>query len=115
MNEIQLDGSEDYLVVACDGIWDVVDNIELTTCINDHFTKGGTKMDTAKSLVNFAKSEGSGDNLTAIVVFFNTFKPPTKPQIPPPQAKEESSTNELKDTPTQSVDGGEKSENEQQT
>ena len=77
VSEIQLDGTEDYLVVACDGIWDVVDGEELTSHLKGYFLKGGTKNDSAKSLVDFARSEGSGDNLTAIIVFFSSFEIPS--------------------------------------
>lgn len=65
-------GTEDYLVVACDGIWDVVDDQELVECIGSHFAKGREKHAAARALVEFAKSEGSGDNMTAIIVFLDT-------------------------------------------
>ena len=31
-----LDGSEDYLVVACDGVWDVLNGEEIVKCVNTH-------------------------------------------------------------------------------
>lgn len=74
---VDLDGSEDYLVVACDGIWDVVNGEEMSDCMRKHFLNGGTMVNAAKSVVEFARSEGSGDNLTAIVVFFKSFQPPS--------------------------------------
>lgn len=74
--KMDLDGSEDYLVLACDGVWDVVDGEELVECVNKHFLNGGEKKNTAKAIVEFAISEGSGDNLSVIIVFFSSFKPP---------------------------------------
>ena len=74
-----MNGTEDYLVVACDGVWDVVDDQELVECIGGHLSKGSERHTTAKRLVEFAKSEGSGDNITAIIVFLNT-APTTTPQ-----------------------------------
>lgn len=74
---VDLDGSEDYLVVACDGIWDVVNGEEMSDCMRKHFLNGGTMVNAAKSVVEFARSEGSADNLTAIVVFFKSFQPPS--------------------------------------
>ena len=72
-----LDGSEEYLVVACDGIWDVVNEEEAAKCVSQHLAnEGGTKTTVAEALVKFAKSEGSGDNMTAIVVYFKGFQPP---------------------------------------
>lgn len=73
-----LTGKEDYLVVACDGIWDVVDDQELVECIGKHLSKGNERHTSAKALIEFARSEGSGDNMTAIIVFLNT-DPSPKP------------------------------------
>ena len=39
-----------------------------------HLTGGGSKESVAKSLIDHAKAEGSSDNMTAIVVFFDTFE-----------------------------------------
>ena len=77
VTEVDLDGTEDYLVLACDGVWDVVNGEELIDCVKKHFEEGGEKKDTAKAIVNFAISEGSGDNLSVIVIFFSSFVPPS--------------------------------------
>ena len=69
-------GNEEYLVIACDGIWDVVDGDEMTECVTKHFLSGGKKQALAKAICDFARDEGSSDNLTAIVVFFSKFVPP---------------------------------------
>ncbi len=76
VTEVDIDGTEDYLVIACDGVWDVVNGEELVECVKEHFEKGGQKKDMAKAIVDFAISEGSGDNLSVIVVFFKSFVPP---------------------------------------
>jgi len=68
---VELDASEDYLVLACDGVWDVVNGEELVECVRQHQTGGGSRPTTAKAIIDFAKSEGSGDNMTCIVVFPN--------------------------------------------
>ena len=81
-------GSEEYLVVACDGVWDVVDDQELVECIRGHLSKGNERHTTAKALVEFARSEGSGDNITAIIVFLNT-APTTPPSQPSPSTATE--------------------------
>lgn len=70
-----LDGTEDYLVVACDGVWDVLSGDEVTQRVSSHLASGdGSRQTVARSLVHFAKAEGSGDNMTAIVVYFKGFK-----------------------------------------
>ena len=69
-----LDGSEDYLVVACDGVWDVLSGEEVTQCVTLHLASNdGSRQTVARALVQFAKAEGSGDNMTAIVVYFKGF------------------------------------------
>ena len=79
MSEV-LGGSEDYLLLACDGVWDVLNGDEVAESVYKHLSRGGTKQGVAKAIVDFARSEGSGDNITAIVLFFPTFQlvaPPT--------------------------------------
>ena len=78
-------------MVACDGIWDVVDDQELVECIKNHLAKGNERHTTARALIEFAKSEGSGDNMTAIVVFLNA-----PPSLPPAEA---AAVNNEGDTP----------------
>lgn len=92
-----LDGTEDYLVVACDGVWDVVSEEEAVKCVSSHLSrKGGSKATVAEALVRFAKSEGSGDNMTAIVVYFKGFQPPVDTST----ASEESHSEETSHDPS---------------
>ena len=74
VKSVELDGTEDYLVLACDGVWDVVNGEELVECVQQYLGKGGTRQGVAKAIVEFAQSEGSGDNMTCIVVFFPSFQ-----------------------------------------
>ena len=78
---IKLDGTEDYLVLACDGIWDVIKPRHVPQLVYAHLTAGGSKESVAKSLIDHAKAEGSSDNMTVIVSFFDTFelREPPKP------------------------------------
>ena len=71
---IELDGTEDYIILACDGIWDVIRPSKVPQLVYAHLTGGGSKEMVAKSLIDHAKAEGSSDNMTAIVVFFDTFQ-----------------------------------------
>ena len=54
-----------------------------------HLTGGGSKESVAKSLIDHAKAEGSSDNMTVIVVYFDTFE-----LKEPPQAVSESESSE---------------------
>ncbi|KAK3085158.1 hypothetical protein FSP39_025185, partial [Pinctada imbricata] len=66
----KLDGTEDYLVLACDGLWDSVNNDDLPKRVHNLLTEtGGDKSAVAKDLVTWAKESGSSDNITVIVVF----------------------------------------------
>lgn len=87
-----LDGSEDYLVVACDGVWDVLDGGEVVECMVKHLTSpSGSKETAARALIEFAKAEGSGDNMTAIVVYFKGFTGPDVTSQPAQEVKEDAS------------------------
>ena len=86
---VELDGTEDYIVVACDGIWDVIRPSRVPQLVYAHLSGGGSKESVAKSLIDHAKAEGSSDNMTVIVVFFDTFE-----LKEPPQAISESSEDE---------------------
>eukprot|EP01123_Difflugia_compressa_P002604 TRINITY_DN13345_c0_g1_i1.p1 TRINITY_DN13345_c0_g1~~TRINITY_DN13345_c0_g1_i1.p1 ORF type:complete len:201 (-),score=36.34 TRINITY_DN13345_c0_g1_i1:59-571(-) len=62
---VELTPEDDYLILACDGVWDVITDqtaIELIRASNDNCT---TK---AKLLVSTAIKAGSTDNVSVIVV-----------------------------------------------
>lgn len=56
----------DYIVLACDGIWDVMTNEQVGNFIQQH--KSAVMEDLAANLVKEAITLGSTDNLTIIVV-----------------------------------------------
>ena len=76
IKEIVLDGSEDFLVLGCDGLWDQISPEEATTlvyqylCENGHDDVVSAAENVASYLCTQAKEEGSSDNITTIVVFF---------------------------------------------
>uniref|UniRef100_A0A8C7ZVW1 Protein phosphatase 1E n=1 Tax=Oryzias sinensis TaxID=183150 RepID=A0A8C7ZVW1_9TELE len=78
-----LDGSEDYLILACDGFWDTVSPEEAVRVVSDHLQEnsGDTTM-IAHKLVASARDAGSSDNITVIVVFLRD------PRSPPPTSIE---------------------------
>ncbi|XP_047462344.1 protein phosphatase 1E isoform X2 [Mugil cephalus] len=79
-----LDGSEDYLILACDGFWDTVSPDEAVRVVSDHLQEnsGDTTM-VAHKLVASARDAGSSDNITVIVVFLRD------PRSPPPNSAED--------------------------
>ncbi|XP_041656704.1 protein phosphatase 1E [Cheilinus undulatus] len=79
-----LDGTEDYLILACDGFWDTVGPDEAVRVVSDHLQEnsGDTTM-VAHKLVASARDAGSSDNITVIVVFLRD------PRSPPPTSTED--------------------------
>ena len=72
INQFHLDGTENYLVLACDGLWDVVDGPKCVEVMNDHMKNSDNNRSTsAHALVRYAREMGSTDNISVIVVFFN--------------------------------------------
>ncbi|XP_057177151.1 protein phosphatase 1E isoform X2 [Triplophysa rosa] len=81
---LNLDGSEDYLILACDGFYDTVNPEEAVRVVSDHLQEnnGDTAM-VAHKLVASARDAGSSDNITVIVVFLRD------PRLPPPSEEPE--------------------------
>ena len=67
---LELDGTEDFLVLACDGVWDVLDEDTLAEVLRTHIKSGGERQHLGKIVVDYCKSQGSSDNITVIVVCF---------------------------------------------
>ncbi|XP_075688457.1 protein phosphatase 1F [Rhinoderma darwinii] len=65
-----LSGSEDFLVLACDGFYDVVSSSEVPSLVLGHLQEnGGDGQHVAERLVAAAKEGGSSDNITVLVIF----------------------------------------------
>eukprot|EP00116_Pleurobrachia_bachei_P009093 sb/3469355/ len=66
-----LDGSEDFVIIACDGLWDVIPSWEAVEMVVDYVKDFGVNADkAAKFLVSQAVEKGSQDNVSVVVVFF---------------------------------------------
>ncbi|GAV08203.1 hypothetical protein RvY_17931 [Ramazzottius varieornatus] len=67
---INLDGSEDYLILACDGLWDELTPEDAMNTTNRFLLRNPTNPDdVAKELADKAKRSGSLDNISVLVVF----------------------------------------------
>jgi len=70
---VVMNGSEEFLIVGCDGLWDTITPEEATDIVFDHLEEkkeqGGDIENISAKLATFAKDKGSGDNITIIVVF----------------------------------------------
>ncbi|XP_006894664.1 PREDICTED: protein phosphatase 1F-like [Elephantulus edwardii] len=66
----ELTGSEDYLMLACDGFFDFVPPQEVTGLVRSHLARQqGCGLHVAEELVATAREQGSRDNITVLVVF----------------------------------------------
>jgi serine/threonine protein phosphatase PrpC len=63
-----------FLILACDGVWDVFTDQEAVDFLLDEFSRAPdrafTEADAARLLVLASIERGSADNITAIVVYF---------------------------------------------
>ena len=77
---ITLTVQSEFLILACDGVWDVMEDQEAVNMVRAHVCQGDgdasgsavdeTKFKTAAQvLVDAALSRGSSDNITALVVW----------------------------------------------
>ena len=68
----EMEGDEEFLILACDGLWDVVDPQAAVDNVHNNLVSGTRHM-AAEKLVELAVSLGSMDNVTVMVVYFDCF------------------------------------------
>ncbi|XP_071034814.1 uncharacterized protein [Parasteatoda tepidariorum] len=69
---VNLEGNEDFLILACDGVWDVMSPEDVVAALYYNLLENGQDdpFDTmAAKLVHQSKLQGSEDNITAVVIF----------------------------------------------
>lgn len=66
MHTYELSAEDDFVIVACDGLWDVVSNEEAVAFVKDTVKEPSM---CAKRLVAEAGTRLSGDNVTVVVAF----------------------------------------------
>ena len=66
-----LEGRTKFIVIACDGVWDVLSNgaaVDLVREVLDLGGSAGTPQRAAQALVDLSIDKGTTDNVTAMVV-----------------------------------------------
>ncbi len=72
-----------FLVMACDGLWDVLNNQDVvdfilsemdTIKVTENLTNAKAKKNIAAKLANLAYEKGSVDNISVIILFFDASK-----------------------------------------
>lgn len=72
ISKYSLQDGDEYIVVATDGLWDVLSNTDVMHIVDAYFRIKGTKPDgamphnVARELVNVAIARGSTDNITVV-------------------------------------------------
>lgn len=62
--------TDEYLVLACDGLWDALQPSDLVEEVQQLLRSGTDKKEVAKKLTEVARDKGSSDNITVVIVFF---------------------------------------------
>ena len=70
---VLVSGDEEFLILACDGLWDVVDPYTAVTTVSE-FVVGNSRDAAAKCLVDKAIEDGSMDNITVMVIFLDSVR-----------------------------------------
>ncbi|XP_072455791.1 protein phosphatase 1F [Notamacropus eugenii] len=79
----ELTGTEDYLLLACDGFFDSVPHEEVAGLVRDLLVQSeGSALHIAEELVAAARERGSRDNITVLVVFLRDPQELVKDWIP---------------------------------
>ena len=64
-----------YMILACDGIWDVMTNAEVVDFVHTRVSRGvANANDIATSLLDHCLKKGSRDNMSVIIIIFNEKK-----------------------------------------
>ncbi|THF97854.1 hypothetical protein TEA_020763 [Camellia sinensis var. sinensis] len=71
IHRILLTEEDEFLILACDGVWDVMSNEEAVDIVRDQLRQHHNPQQCATELVDHASCLYSKDNLTAIVVYFS--------------------------------------------
>lgn len=67
--ELPREDGDKFIILACDGVWDVITSAEAVDYVYACIDAGDTATKAAEALVNRALTKGSTDNVSCIVVF----------------------------------------------
>lgn len=82
----ELMAEDEFVIMACDGLWDVMENHEAVNFVRDHLTNNHIdlyeipgkypttesikKKNISRKLADYAIAMGSGDNVSVFIIFF---------------------------------------------
>ncbi|KAJ3681986.1 hypothetical protein LUZ60_014559 [Juncus effusus] len=81
LHEVPLTVEDEFLIIACDGLWDVMSSQCAVTMVRKALMVHNDPEECSKELVKEALNRNCCDNLTVLVVCFST-DPPPKIEVP---------------------------------
>jgi len=72
-SEYEITEQDEFVILACDGLWDEVTDEQAVELTKTFLHKGGAPSKAALMLRDFALLHGSGDNISVIVIFFREY------------------------------------------
>ncbi|KAL3505581.1 hypothetical protein ACH5RR_030963 [Cinchona calisaya] len=72
VQHILLSEDDEFLIIGCDGIWDVMSNQDAVSLVRRELRHHGDPQQCARELVDHALHKDTSDNLTVIVVCFTS-------------------------------------------
>lgn len=79
-----LDSECDFVILACDGVWDVYSSEACVQFVRDRLKEHRDMKLLAEQLVDSALQLGSKDNITALVIVFKRYLDSLPAAVPPP-------------------------------
>ena len=68
---VTIEPEDEFLILACDGVWDVLTDSKAVQVVHDSLEKTHSVDCAAMALRDWAFCSGSGDNISVIVVQLN--------------------------------------------
>lgn len=68
MTTIERKPDDQFLIVACDGIWDVMTNVQVLQFVTKYYNMGHSLAKVTNKLLDVCLKKGSTDNMTAVIV-----------------------------------------------
>ena len=77
--EHELYGDEEFIVLACDGLWDVMNPQQVRKFVNRYMSKNRNRTKgISEALVEESLRLGSTDNVSVVFIEFNSWKKPKR-------------------------------------
>lgn len=68
---VPVDDNLKFMIIACDGLWGWVSNLQAARFVNLHLKEGMKPVEISKELTKYALEKGSSDNITVVVIVFD--------------------------------------------